>query len=494
MRLFKSFFAVLLICGIPQAMAGASEHLETIKNNPEALYSFFKAMPKGGELHYHFSGGSYAETMLELAKTRDDYCLDPNTSTISQTHDHCNGTILPELNKNTSLYNQTITAWSMKNFNPSHESGHDHFFNAFAKFGPTVDDFSSQLLADILQRAAAQHVHYMELITFYNNNAENDAKLIQSSTSWAEKQKILLNSPLFQNHINQTIQASTHLLTTTRHQLGCDLNPKLPACTITVKFQYFVMRNNSKDNVFAQALAGFVAASRAPNIVAVNLVQAEDDTIALRDYQTHMNLFAFLHAKYPTVHISLHAGELTPQTTKAFDLGFHIKDAIFTGHAERIGHGVDITHEKGNLFLLNYMAKHHIAVEINLISNQAILAIFGKQHPLNLYLKHHVPVVLSTDDEGILRTDLTHQYVDAVKNHHLNYATIKQINRNALTYSFLPGKSIWSDATNQIAVPECQSFTSKRCKHFISHNKKAHLQWQLEQELTHFEAQWSKKT
>jgi hypothetical protein len=33
------------------------------------------------------------------------------------------------------LYNQIIDAWSMRNWRPGDESGHDHFFATFDKFG-----------------------------------------------------------------------------------------------------------------------------------------------------------------------------------------------------------------------------------------------------------------------------------------------------------------------------------------------------------------------
>ena len=95
--------------------------------------------------------------------------------------------------------------------------------------------------------------------------------------------------------------------------------------------------------------------------------------------------------------------------------------------------------------------------------------------------------MLSTDDEGILRTNLTHQYVQAVIDHKLDYPTIKTINRNALTYSFLPGKSLWSDPDKHIFISACQQLLSAPCREFIKLNEKARLQWALEKQLQEFE-------
>jgi adenosine deaminase len=201
-----------------------------------------------------------------------------------------------------------------------------------------------------------------------------------------------------------------------------------------------------------------------------------------------MRIFHFLHSIYPHVHIALHAGELAPQDVHPTQLGFHVHDAIFTGGAERIGHGVDIAYEEKAEQLFNEMATKPIPVEINLTSNRKILNISGKQHPLRDYLNHHVPVVLSTDDEGILRTEITREYVEAVIHQGLDYSTLKIINRNALTHSFLPGKSIWADPHQSKLVDECQSLNSRTCQAFIKEHEKARLQWQLESQLTAFEA------
>jgi hypothetical protein len=55
---------------------------------------------------------------------------------------------------------------------------------------------------------------------------------------------------------------------------------------------------------------------------------------------------AYLHSVYPKVHISLHAGELAPGLVPPDGLSFHIREAVHLGHAERIGHGVDVMYER----------------------------------------------------------------------------------------------------------------------------------------------------
>ena len=81
--------------------------------------------------------------------------------------------------------------------------------------------------------------------------------------------------------------------------------------------------------------------------------------------------------------------------------------------AERIGHGVDVMYEDDARELLKEMADKHVMVEINLSSNEGILGVEGDEHPFPVYRSAHVPVALSTDDEGVSRIDLTHEYVRA---------------------------------------------------------------------------------
>jgi adenosine deaminase len=137
---------------------------------------------------------------------------------------------------------------------------------------------------------------------------------------------------------------------------------------------------------------------------------------------------------------TLHAGEQTPELVPREDLRFHISDAIHTGNASRIGHGVDIMEEDDAQTTLSLMAQQDIPNEILLTSYEQTLNVSRPGHPVSVYLSHHVPVVIATDDPGIERTDLTGQYVELAFQHpELSYEQIREINLNSIRYSFLPG-------------------------------------------------------
>ncbi len=218
----------------------------------------------------------------------------------------------------------------------------------------------------------------------------------------------------------------------------CGQADQAAACNIQIRYLYQVLRGFPKEQVFAQTLLGFEVAAADARVVGINFVMAEDGAISMADYEQHMRMVGFLHGLYPQVHISLHAGELAPDLVPPEGLCCHIRLAVEQAHAERIGHGVDVMYEERPYELLKEMAQKHVMVEINLTSNDVILGVSGKDHPLPLYRKFHVPVALSTDDEGVSRIDLTHEYVRAVETYALSYSDLKQMARTSLEHSFLP--------------------------------------------------------
>jgi adenosine deaminase len=252
---------------------------------------------------------------------------------------------------------------------------------------------------------------------------------------------------------------------------------------------YQVLREFPKAQVFAQTLAGFALAASDPRVVAINFVQPEDGINSMRDYHLHMQMVDFAKRLYPKVHVTLHAGELTSGLVPPEGLRFHIREAIDLGHAERIGHGVDIMYETGAVELLQEMRTKRVAVEINLTSNDLILGVKGSDHPFPVYRKYGVPVVISTDDEGVNRSHLTQEYQRAVITYGLTYADLKQIVRNSLEYSFLSGESYWSDGGYRLPVKACAvSPAGKACAAFLAGSEKATAQADLENRFLDFEA------
>ena len=221
----------------------------------------------------------------------------------------------------------------------------------------------------------------------------------------------------------------------------------------------------------------------------------EDGRISMHDYHLQMLMLDYLHSIYPRVHITLHAGELAFGMVPPSGLSFHIREAVELGHAERIGHGVDVLYETDPRALLKEMAQKHIAVEVNLTSNDVILGIKGTDHPLHAYMAAHVPFALSTDDEGVSRIDLTHEYVKAVVEQNLTYADLKASARASLEHSFLPGASLYptpddyAHPVRACATPITEHSTpSRNCQALLDSSEKAAQQYELERRFAAFEA------
>ncbi len=157
-------------------------------------------------------------------------------------------------------------------------------------------------------------------------------------------------------------------------------------CEVEIRYIYQVLRGYPPEQVFAQTLLGFETVQASMDAhddtwVGINFVMPEDGYISMRDYTLQMKMVDYLHSVYPEVHISLHAGELAPGLVPPEGLRFHIRQAVELGHAERIGHGVDVMYEDDAPGLLKEMAQKHVMVEINLSSNEGILGVEGDEHP-----------------------------------------------------------------------------------------------------------------
>ena len=84
------------------------------------------------------------------------------------------------------------------------------------------------------------------------------------------------------------------------------------------------------------------------------------------------------------------------------------------------------------------MAKDKIAIEILQTSNQFILGVDATRHPFSSYFQAGVPIILSTDDPGILRCKLADEFSSLAKNYdYLTYNDFKQFAQNSIVFSFL---------------------------------------------------------
>jgi hypothetical protein len=466
-------------------------------------------------------GAVYAEDLIDYA-AQDKLCVE--RSTMTAVGGQCDASCDSQAEKpaaqcgyrDPNFYNAMIDAWSMRNWERGRESGHDHFFATFFKFDLPFRNHIGEEIARAMQHAAADNLQYVELMHTVGGmqSAELGAKLGWNSDFGVMREKLLSGG------LKEAVAAARKELDRdeeiARGKLGCEVKPggrasghgmdgpdaRRPTsidqgeespigCDVTVRYLYQVLRGLPPEQVFGQILTGFELASVDPRVVGLNLVMPEDWYVPMRDFNLHMQILNYLRGIYPKVHISLHAGELALGLVPPEGLSFHIRHSIEQGHAERIGHGVDVMNEHHAVQLLREMAERKVLVEICLTSNDEILGVTGMEHPFPIYRKYGVPVALATDDDGVSRSDLTHEYLRAFETYDLSYTDLKNMARQSLEHSFLPGASLWKDAQSFQAVSECAGErggnVSTACEKFLDGNERARVQWRLESEFDQFE-------
>jgi hypothetical protein len=394
-------------------------------------------MPKGGDLHNHLSGAIYAESFIRWAG-EDGLCLTVPTLSVSQPPCTAQDKEIDasEITRDQSLYDRVIDAWSVRNWNTARKSGHDQFFETFAKFGAAGDRRLGDMLAEVASRAGNQNESYLELMLGPNRGREfRLSSQLGNETDFAKMRERLLASGLRDSLIKSRRELDA-AEAKQKQLMNCGTQNRDKGCSVTIRYLYQILRGVDQQAVFAQILTGFEMARIDSRWVGLNLVMPEDALIPMRDFRLHMRMIDFLHTLYPEVKITLHAGELAEGLVPPEGLRFHIRESIHLGHASRIGHGTDILHEDSPEALMTEMAARHILVEISLSSSDVILGVKGKNHPLRTYLRYGVPVALATDDEGVARSSLTLEFRKAVQEQGLDYRTLKRMVRNSITYSF----------------------------------------------------------
>lgn len=411
-------------------------YFESVRNQPSLLMDFLHRMPKGADLHNHLSGAIYAENFIDWA-VKDDLCVNRETSTFVACDTAKNQVPASTAYKDVELYSQLLDAFSMRGWLPARESGHDHFFANFGKFGAATNGRAADMLEEVRSRGARENLQYLELM-FNPDNGQAAAlgKRLGWNNDFARMREALLAGGL-PEIVAQASAGLDEIEAKEKTDMRCGQPQEDPGCNVQARYLYQVARGLAKESVFAQILAGFEMASKDPRVVGLNLVMAEDWYVPLHDFRLHMQMLDYLHKLYPKVHITLHAGELTLTLATPEDM-FHIRASVEQGHAERIGHGVAVMLEQNPTALLKEMAARKILVEICLTSNDVILGVSGARHPLPIYLKFGVPVALATDDAGVSRSTITQEYERAVETYHFSYPELKKMVRAGIDYSFLP--------------------------------------------------------
>ncbi|PWC34453.1 hypothetical protein TSO352_18100 [Azospirillum sp. TSO35-2] len=474
------------------ADSAAARRFETVRHDPPRLRAFLYRMPKGADLHSHLTGAVYAESYLRMAAAAG-LCFDTKAKGLTaptakapcgdaaSTRPSATAVIADSV-----LYPVALDALSTRDALPlSGYSLHDQFFATFGRFRAATAS-TGDLLAEVVDRAGRQGERHVELMVSFGTGPAADIGKAQGWTPQSAADLPATADRLTAAGLLALVPAARAEIDAAearmRGLLNCGTPAARPGCAVSVRYLQQVARTQAPGPVFATTLFNALLQAQDPRVVGLNFVAPEDNPVALADYDLHMRMIAEAKRRSPGTNVALHAGELTLGLVPPEQLRDHIRKAVEIAGAQRIGHGVDVMYEDDPQGLLRLMADRKVAVEINLTSNDKILGVAGKAHPWPVYRAARVPTVLSTDDEGVSRIDLTNELQRAVEEFGLGYADLVGLARASLEHSFLPGASLWS-------APGCTPSRQDggACRTAVEGSEKARAQWSLEEALRRFD-------
>ncbi len=459
------------------------------------LAAFARAFPKGGELHNHLSGAIFGETLLQWA-VEDGLCIDTKRLALAPpcTPDD---TLKPAA---AAVRDETLRSALIDSFSTRHpefmgRSGHDQFFTAFGRIGALPEARAGDELAVVLEGLARQNTFYLEVMVTPQGLA---AALKGGQVGWKggdlAAQKAADSAAGLEALVPAAMAQTDALEARARTVMKCGAPDASPGCQVTVRYLVQTIRVLAPEQTFAQLQLGVALIAADPRWVGLQMVAPEDNPASLANYSLHMRMVDYLTDHGRKVPVALHAGELTLKYATPADLGSHVAQAIRVAGARRIGHGVDFAREDGAEALAAEAAAKGVLVEINLSSNDSILEVRGKAHPYAWLRQRRVPTSLSTDDAGLLRIDLSHEYARAA-GEGADYADLKRSARNAIAYAFLSGEGLWRDpGTYAKPAQACAGQIGAEapkpgpCAALVAGSDKAREQWRHEHLLALFEA------
>lgn len=387
--------------------------------------------------------------------------------------------------------------------------GRDHFFKACSIAQSIIDQGKVpyvELLSHILDKSTKENQFYKELM---NELLPDESKVpkeffpLMKNEKYDEAYKILIDSEWLSDYVTEK---STMLLKCNDSVYKTLSQEHIPENITKASYIIELMRDLPPDRLFVHAVAAWALARKYPTLVlAINLVGPEDQLSSMTNFISQMDILKYVREMFIksgyTPNMTLHAGE---------GVSGHIMKSIEAG-AIRLGHAVSLPKDVSKI--LYEMKARGVVIEICLRSNRNILQIFGKDHPIHFYLAHGVAVTINTDDEGINLSSLTDEMMDLMETcPNLGYLNIKQIVRNSIRYSFLPGETIYDkceklnknddksgiDANKYDLKQEFKGChhphwkSSSNLQDFINNSSKAQQEIRLERFLAKFEAENAK--
>jgi adenosine deaminase CECR1 len=418
-RISLRALALVFLCALGARGADFGPRFDEIvaRAKPAELYAFLYDMPKGGDLHNHAAGANRAEwtfdicadparnggdtfyTRMRFAGAPDSVDPTARFRTIrKKTYE-----MLPEAAKAEYVPLPGLSAeerarWCDAMRLDGKGDGRLEFFGrVWPRLGQVNQSLPvvTELLVENMKAFGAEHLGYVETQFVADGLVDNDGAAVPTDEAVAYVRARLAR-------------------------------PDAAATGVTIRFQRPVLRFAPDAELRLSQAYEFVNSHR-DLWVGLNMAGIEENGLGypLRFLDT----FRRLRSQYPTLPLSIHAGEMDGPDR-------HIRDTLLLG-ATRIGHGVNLIKDPETLLLLQQSGR--VLVEVNLISNRLLGYVPDlSKHPFPEYLRTGVPVCLNTDDRGMWDSNLTDEYYTAVTLYHLSWDEILAMGRASLAHSFAP--------------------------------------------------------
>ncbi|MCB0639203.1 MAG: hypothetical protein KDC54_21395, partial [Lewinella sp.] len=292
---FLTLSCTLAAQAVAEREAQVGAYLDSIRDYPVALTAFFQQMPKGADLHHHFTGSVYTETYVEHALASNDLYINPTTLEVAEERPR-NGRRdwlpMPEWRQQVGDYEahrQLLRYWSAMDFVPGQVTSYDDFFDTFGRFwvgeGP---NFGLEGLMELKARAEAEHVDYIETMLFRVKPLPDIAQAafydqLMRATQAARDEVTLdslfrvLTARFEQLDFSSVVDAHNRRI----QGLHEAVFPEGVFHACMFRYQNYAIRNQDPTALFAELYADFLSASRTELVVGVNIVAPEHHPIAL---------------------------------------------------------------------------------------------------------------------------------------------------------------------------------------------------------------------
>ena len=231
-----------------------AQSFDALRDDHPALRAFLYRMPKGGDLHVHLSGATYAERLIDWA-AQQGLCVQLSDWFFVEAPCTADKPSVAETMRDQRKFDAMVNAMSMRFFLPSASvpSGHDKFFSTFARFSEITWRVTPEMTVDMLARYGAQSVQYAEFMLSFSTPEERAALIatIRGQTDFAA-----MRETLKQNGLDALVAKAraevADIVSKVEALRNCDTDPTKPACKVNYRFIIQVSRNTPIEDVFVQ--------------------------------------------------------------------------------------------------------------------------------------------------------------------------------------------------------------------------------------------------